>query len=170
MTELLKRHPSPLFQYVSAGFALLAILVGCASLSATPTPTSPQAQLLAKLAVQAATVDLIRKNTRNPEEATARAREVKQVATEARTFFDRSPTSLADLPKALNDRVASLNLSPEDRLLANNLIQLASLELTALTQPSATQQTNLPVPLSVVKATVNTLLDWVIEATAAYGA
>lgn len=147
---------------------LLAVLAtalpGC-STSPLSDPSSTQTVAL-KIAVQTASIRLIRKNTTTADQATARAAKVKEVAEGAQRWLDNPEVPAVSLPDLLRSRIAELNLPPDEQLLANALVAVVEQEITGLTNAASP---TLPPPPEQLRTTVNTLLDWVIEAAEAYG-
>jgi uncharacterized lipoprotein YajG len=132
---------------VLVAFVLLAFLAGgCAGIFSTPSTQ----QVLAKIAIQQATLRAVQKNP-------ARAAAVVSIVDRALEIVesgDDAVITAAELRSAL-DMVLPKDLSPADNLLAGNLVELIVAEVNARVPAD---QINLPV------AEVSAVLGWVKEA------
>lgn len=130
--------------------AVLA-LAGCSILQSTP--------LVAKIAVQHATLRLIENQ---PEaQVVQKARNVVQFAKDAKQWaFAPDTVTVPQLAQAARQRLAQLDLTPSERLLANDLVSLIEQELKQrLGQQGLSED---------ARVTVNQVLTWVIEAADVY--
>ena len=89
-----------------------------------------------------------------------RAAKIKEIASEAKSIFDNGTATVDVLADALNARVAKLNLSPSDQLLASALIQTVVADLQA---KQATDQSRAQLVYQV-----STVLGWVNDAAGFY--
>jgi hypothetical protein len=124
--------------------AALAVLSGCASFSGSTTE---------KLVVQVATMKFIESNPANADR-------IEQAAAEARTWLDADGVTLADLERAMMNRIAASDLEPSDRLLASALVEVVADEIDVRIGAGVLDPER--------KATVNTVLGWVEQAASFY--
>lgn len=124
-------------------------LTGCQSLEKSPTT--------AKLAVGYATLKVIENSA--PEVRAERRAKINKIAQDAKKFISGEAVTLTLLESAIRGQVDFTKLSPADAYLANALISAVIQELQIRVG------TGLLDPAQVL--VVNTVLDWVIEATAA---
>lgn len=139
-----------------AGAAALAVLVsfpGCATLEKAPATAS--------LVTQYATAKVIEAG-KTPEERTARAARIKAIASDARSWLDGDAVTISFLQQAAQDRLAKLDLSPADLLLAQGLVQVIVDELQAKVGAGVLSE--------ATKLTVSQVLGWVVSATELYAA
>lgn len=142
------------------GFArtnFLAFLIVTCMLGMAACASFQQNAPVAQLGVQVATMKVIEADKAHAAE---RAAKVKEIATDAKSFFDTGTANLSQLEQAVRDRLAPLNLQPSDQLLANALIQAVIAELQQRVGNGA-------VPADAVYQ-VSTVLGWVIDATGFY--
>jgi hypothetical protein len=130
----------------------LAVLAGCESLKEHDTA--------AAIAVQYATAKVIESGS-TAEERSEKAARIRDIAREARTWLAGEAVSIEYLQSAAMARVAKLDLSPADRVLANALVQTAVVELHRKVGDGVIPPERL--------VTVNELLGWIIQATDLYG-
>lgn len=110
-----------------------------------------------KIVVQYATMKFIEADKANLPE---RAAKIREVASEAKTFFDSSTATVPLLEQAVRDRIAPLQLSPADRVLATALID------TVVTELQTRVGKGLVPPDQVYQ--VSTVLGWIMDATEFY--
>jgi hypothetical protein len=107
---------------ISALASALALVgcVGCETLEKSPGTAS--------LVVQYATAKVIEAG-KTTEERAERAARIKAIAADAKTWFDGDDVTVGVLQAAAQARIAKLDLSPADRMLANGLVQVVVEEL-----------------------------------------
>ena len=134
-------------KFLVAAVAALT-LAGCASLQANSGS--------ARLVVSYATLKVIEAG-KSPEAQAQRAENIRRIATDAKSFLDLESVSLEFLQSAVRARLADLDLSPADRMLADGLVTLIVQELQLKVDSGvlSTEQ----------RYRVSTVLGWVIDAT-----
>lgn len=145
LTDTAKHLPALVFLSL-----ILLTLGACTVLQSAP--------LLAKMAVQQATLRYIEASPQ--AQTTQRALQTVRFAKDAKTWVDTDYVTVPALATAAKDRLAQLDLSPSDRLLARQLVDTIELEL----QQRLGQQGLSP----DARVTVNQVLEWVIEAANVY--
>ncbi len=125
-----------------------SVIVGCQSINANVDQS--------KLLVQVATMKAIEAG----EDTNARAERVKAIAAEGQSFLDGENVSVSLLESAVANRLAALDLTPSDRVLANALVGAVVAELNARVGEGllSTEQ----------KYTVSQVLGWVEQAASFY--
>lgn len=129
-------------------FAIGLLLSACTAIESNP--------VTARLAVVYASLKVI-ESAPISQQAARRAR-IHQIALDAKTLISGEAVTIALLEAAIRDRVDFTKLSPADTALADALIDMVMQELQNRVG------TGLLDPAQVLA--VNTVLDWVIEATA----
>lgn len=122
----------------------LVALSGCASFSGSPTE---------KLVTQVAVMKFIESNPANADR-------IEKAAAVARTWLDTDGVTLADLERAMADRIAASDLEPSERLLAAALTEVIADELDVRIGAGVLDPER--------KQTVNTVLTWVEQAASFY--
>lgn len=136
-----------------AGLMSIAVLCGCSTLTSQPTVSSLAVTYAAAKVIEAAPT---------PDERLARAERIKSIVGEARTWLNGEGVTVGLLESAARARLAELNLSPADTMLANTLVQIAVQDLQEKIGAGVIAPDQL--------VTVNELLDWIETATEMYGA
>lgn len=135
------------------GLIAMALLPGCTTLSSQPTTSSLVVTYAAAKVIEAG-------NT--PDERLNRAQRIKAIVAEARTWLTGEAVTVGLLENAARARLAQLNLSPADSMLANTLVQIAIEDLQMKVGAGVISPDQL--------LTVNQLLDWIEAAAELYGA
>lgn len=138
---------------------LTALLIGLAVLFTAGCAALQSAPLVAKIAVQQATLRLI--ETQPEAQVVQKAHKVAQFAKAAKQWALTPDTvTVPQLAEAARERLQQLDLTPSERLLANDLVALIEQELRQrLGQQGLSED---------ARVTVNQVLTWVIEAADVY--
>lgn len=133
---------------IIAALVVCLAMSGCASFSGSSATE--------KLVVQAATMKFIEAS----DDRAAKAARISAAAAAARTWLDVDGVTVAELQKAMTDRIAAADLEPSDKLLASALVEVVVAEL------------NVRVGEGIIspekRATVNAVLAWVEQAASFY--
>lgn len=138
---------------------VLSALVCAASLVCASCETIEKTPATAALVVQYATAKVIEAGT-SPGERATRAARIKAIATDAKSWLDGDAVTLDLLQQVAQERIAKLDLSPADLLLANGLLQVVVTELQA--------KVGQGVLSPELKLTVSQVLAWVAGAADLY--
>lgn len=139
-----------LFLGLMAAAAVAIALTGCASLGTTTQQTAEQ------LVVEYATLKVVGTGSTTAARQ-AKAAQILTIATTAKVDFADPAATLATVTAQVAVRIAALKLAPAEQLVANALVQVVSDELAAKIGAGVLD------PAKV--ASVNTVLNWVIEAS-----
>jgi predicted component of type VI protein secretion system len=140
-------------------FALLVLALVAGALTGCATLSAPQNQAVEQITVQYATGKFIEAKPTGPERA-ARAAQVKAVALSVKSVAASDSATIASLSELALSKVATANLQPSDRLLAQSLVTAVVNELSARVAGGVLTPEN--------RVVVTQMLDWVIAAADAY--
>lgn len=130
-----------------------AVFIGLLVVGCTVLENSP---VTARLTVSYATLKVI--ENAPTEQQQARRERIHDIASDAKTIVSGEAVTIALLEAAIRERIDTSKLSPADAFLANALIETVMQELLTRVGTGMLDQTQV--------IAVNTVLDWVIEATA----
>lgn len=148
----LMKHSKRVYTTV-AGLIAITLLSGCSTLRSQPTTSSLVVTYAASKVIEAAPT---------PDERLRRAQRIKSIVGEARTWLQGEGMTVELLESAARNRLATLNLSPADAMLATALVQIAVQDLQEKIGAGVVSPDQL--------VTVNQLLDWIDSAAKLYGA
>ena len=135
------------------GLIAMALLPGCTTLSNQPNTSSLVVTYAAAKVIEAGD---------SADERLKRAQRIKAIVGEARTWLTGEAVTVGLLESAARARLAQLQLSLADEMLANTLVQIAVQDLQAKVGAGVISPDQL--------LTVNQLLDWIESAAELYGA
>ncbi len=137
--------------------AIKLALFACLVTALTACASFQQNLASEKVVVQYATMKFIEADL---EDRAGRAAKIREVAADAKSFFDGGVATVPMLEQAVRDRVVPLQLSPADRVLAAALIDTVVAELQTRVGKGL-------VPADQAYQ-VSTVLGWIVDATEFY--
>ena len=132
------------------------LIAAVAALSMTGCATLQNNSGSARLVVSYATLKVIEAG-KSSEAQAERALNIRRIASDAKSFLDLESVSLEFLQSSVRARLADLDLSPADRMLADGLVNLIVQELQLKVDSGVLSDDQ--------RYRVSTVLGWVIDAT-----
>jgi hypothetical protein len=131
------------------------LIAAVAALSMTGCATLQNNSGSARLVVSYATLKVIEAG-KSSEAQAERALNIRRIASDAKSFLDLESVSLEFLQSSVRARLADLDLSPADRMLADGLVNLIVQELQLKVDSGVLSDDQ--------RYRVSTVLGWVIDA------